>query len=182
MLYEVDIAHAMPALAFDFLCSVFKKHRCRAHTASIEPGGASISVSRQPQSDLQQPVVPGFRGGYPEYLAWRMMSSLTLKFRRPDAWKCDHPTRFPDPKAPVAQQPARSFTATPEPEAHGVTGTTTVGRGHGSAGRRSRVGAHAPMPPHDKAPQPVGGHRNADPRGHQGVVGRGQAVVGEPHT
>ena len=30
MLYEVDIAHAMPALAFDFLCSVFKEHHCES--------------------------------------------------------------------------------------------------------------------------------------------------------
>ena len=47
MLYEVDIVGtthraAMPALAFDFLCSVFKKHRCGAHTTRIGAGGAIL--------------------------------------------------------------------------------------------------------------------------------------------
>ena len=89
-------------------------------------------------------------------------------------------------------RPARPHCRTPgTPEAHGVTASrattesqATLGQfgRHGSAGRRSRVGAHGPMPPHDKAPEPVGGDRNADPGGHQGVVGRGHAVVGEPNT
>ena len=44
MLYEVDIAlkRAMPALAFDFLCSVFKKHHCGAHATRFRAGGAVL--------------------------------------------------------------------------------------------------------------------------------------------
>ena len=32
----------MPALAFDFLCSVFKKHHCGAHTTRYRAGGAVL--------------------------------------------------------------------------------------------------------------------------------------------
>jgi hypothetical protein len=101
MLYEVDIIGAetgasMPALAFDFPLFRFQEAPLQsAHSLESSLEVRPIPFGRPPQSDLQQPVLPGFRGGFPDYLAWRMMSSLTLKFRQPGSRKQPHPTRFP---------------------------------------------------------------------------------------
>ena len=181
MLYEVDIVGArtsraaMPALAFDFLCSVFKKHQLGAHTASTRLEVRSYPLAGSHRLQPEQPAPsPGFRGGFPEYPAWRMMSSSRRRTRHLIRG-AGQATRCHRYRTPGRSQPAQSHRAWPPlAQAGQVAEARAVSPGDASTARR-RSASNAPMAVHGETPGPVGGDRDADPAGDQ-RVGRAAAT------